>query len=319
MLFELGLCLLLGFLVKIADSQVDERIFRSFADAPYLVAIAYGVAGGFLLSSDVPYATVGLALVAGMLFAGKVDHKVHQTGVAVALLVATARGWSTVAWMPFAALLVASVGDEVFSDMADAGKFQSKFLASVAKMRLFADLTAVIVTLVMGIPEFAFAVILFDAGYHAASALAFRYEPSIMRGNHLIVDLFDCRRSVLQSEAAVRRFLDATPEKIGMTKIAGPFVVRFEPKDVKKRREWGISGIVIIAESHISAHTYPYTGSAKVDIYSCKDFDRNKAEKLVTRFFGSKNYSSKFLLRAVDEHLALAGKGQAREILEKER
>ena len=44
--------------------------------------------------------------------------------------------------------------------------------------------------------------------------------------------------------------------------------------------DWGISGFVLIAESHLSIHTFPARGLVWADIFSCKGFD---AERVVER------------------------------------
>lgn len=318
-MFEYLLWLAFGALVKIADAQVDERIWRWFAKSEYFTAIAYGVVGGFLLSFDPVFATAALAIILSVLLAGKAEHRAHQAALAVIFAVIALRGLPEVAWMPLSILVAAGVLDERMADKAKAGTVRNWLANGFFSHRLGMDAAAVGVALLWQQPAFAFSVLLFDAGYQTVSYLAKNDKPEISRGNHLIMDLFDCSKKTLESQAAVREFLESAPEKIGMTKIAGPFVVKFVPKDPKKRREWGISGMVIIAESHVSVHTYPYKGSAKVDVYSCREFDREKTEKLVAGYFGSKNFSSKLLLRALDEHLAVADKEKAKGILEKER
>jgi S-adenosylmethionine decarboxylase len=55
-----------------------------------------------------------------------------------------------------------------------------------------------------------------------------------------------------------------------MTKITTPLVMRYEGS---KPEDWGISGFVMIAESHISIHTFPRRGLLWVDAFSCKGFD----------------------------------------------
>ncbi len=319
MVSDILLWLSFGALTKIADAQVDERIWRWFAGAEYLTAIAYGAAGGFLLSSDPVSATAALAIIASVLLAGKAEHSAHQTALAVIFAVIALRGLPEVAWMPLSILVAAGVLDERMADKAKAGAVRNRIAGWFFSHRLTMDVAAVGTALLWQQPAFALAVILFDAGYQAVSYCAQENRPEIARGNHLVMDLFDCKRKILESEDKVRTFLSSVPQKIGMTKIAGPFVVKFVPKDPKKRREWGISGIVIIAESHVSVHTYPYKGSAKVDVYSCREFDREKTEMIISNHFGSKDYSSKLLLRALDEHLAAADKEKARGILEEER
>lgn len=87
---------------------------------------------------------------------------------------------------------------------------------------------------------------------------------------HVTIDGFGGDRQKLSDENLVRALLDRYPEEIGMTKIAPPHVYRYVGK---KPEDWGVSGFVLIAESHISIHTFPQHGYVWVDIFSCKGFD----------------------------------------------
>ena len=87
---------------------------------------------------------------------------------------------------------------------------------------------------------------------------------------------------VLEDTDLVRRFLDDYPDAIGMTKIAPPQVYTYRGKVPE---DWGVSGFVIIAESHISIHTFPDRGYVNVDVFSCKDFDTGAAIDDVKGFF----------------------------------
>ena len=87
---------------------------------------------------------------------------------------------------------------------------------------------------------------------------------------HLIIDGYGSNAEILQNEAFIYQLLDQYPAEIGMTKISGPSVLRYvggEPED------WGISGFVMIAESHISIHTFVERCFVNIDVFSCKDFD----------------------------------------------
>ena len=67
-----------------------------------------------------------------------------------------------------------------------------------------------------------------------------------------------------------------------MTKISPPQVYTYRGKVPE---DWGVSGFVIIAESHISIHTFPDRGYVNIDVFSCKDFDAEAALSDVKRFF----------------------------------
>jgi len=87
---------------------------------------------------------------------------------------------------------------------------------------------------------------------------------------HVTIDGFGGDQQKLSDENLVRALLDRYPEEIGMTKIAPPHVYRYVGE---KPEDWGVSGFVLIAESHISIHTFPEHGYIWVDIFSCKGFD----------------------------------------------
>jgi S-adenosylmethionine decarboxylase len=90
---------------------------------------------------------------------------------------------------------------------------------------------------------------------------------------HLIIDGYGSNSEILQSEEFIYQLLDEYPAEIGMTKISSPVVVRYTGDD------WGISGFVMIAESHISIHTFVERGYVSIDVFSCKDFDTTRATK----------------------------------------
>ena len=87
---------------------------------------------------------------------------------------------------------------------------------------------------------------------------------------HVIIDGFGGDPEQLSDENVVRVILDRYPEMMGMTKITQPKVL---PYNGTKPEDWGVSGFVMIAESHISIHTFPERRLVWADIFSCKDFD----------------------------------------------
>jgi len=94
---------------------------------------------------------------------------------------------------------------------------------------------------------------------------------------HLTIDGYG-NKQVMQDEQFIYELLDSYPSKIGMTKIQGPIVFRYVGA---KPEDWGISGLVFIAESHISLHTFVDRNYINIDVFSCRDFD---AEQVVHDF-----------------------------------
>lgn len=87
---------------------------------------------------------------------------------------------------------------------------------------------------------------------------------------HVIIDGYGGDPAQLADENVVRVILDRYPGEMGMTKITQPSVVRYKGT---KPEDWGVSGYVMIAESHIALHTFPERRLIWIDIFSCKDFD----------------------------------------------
>lgn len=87
---------------------------------------------------------------------------------------------------------------------------------------------------------------------------------------HVIIDGYGGDPQRLADENVVRVILDSYPEQMGMTKITRPEVLRYQGT---KAEDWGVSGFVMIAESHIAVHTFPERRLIWADIFSCKDFD----------------------------------------------
>ncbi len=83
---------------------------------------------------------------------------------------------------------------------------------------------------------------------------------------HFIAELYDCDREILNDVSAVEQALLKGAEAAKAT-IVGHSFHHFSPH--------GVSGVVIIAESHISIHTWPEYGYAAVDIFTCGDLTDN--------------------------------------------
>ena len=101
-------------------------------------------------------------------------------------------------------------------------------------------------------------------------------------GPHLVMDGYGCPAGRLEDLDLLYEFLDTMPEIMGMTKIIPPHVLKYRGKVPE---DWGLSGFVIIAESHISVHTFPAKGYISIDAFSCKDFDVKKFEFITRKMF----------------------------------
>jgi S-adenosylmethionine decarboxylase len=79
-------------------------------------------------------------------------------------------------------------------------------------------------------------------------------------GRHLLLELFDCDVEMLNNLEAVKAALVEAARRARAT-IVDVVFHEFNP--------FGVSGVVVIAESHLSIHTWPEYRYAAVDIFSC--------------------------------------------------
>jgi S-adenosylmethionine decarboxylase proenzyme len=87
-------------------------------------------------------------------------------------------------------------------------------------------------------------------------------------GTHLLLDLAGAPFATLDDPAVVEAALVATVSAMG-ARVLGTHVHRLAPQ--------GISGVVVITESHLTIHTWPERGEAAVDLFTCGDAARARA------------------------------------------
>jgi S-adenosylmethionine decarboxylase len=96
-------------------------------------------------------------------------------------------------------------------------------------------------------------------------------------GRHLLLELFDCDAEAINSLEVVKTSMVEAARRAQATIIDVVFH-EFNP--------FGISGVVVIAESHLAIHTWPEYRYAAVDVFSCGDVLQPQvaAEYLVEQF-----------------------------------
>ena len=95
-------------------------------------------------------------------------------------------------------------------------------------------------------------------------------------GRHLILDLFDCPADLLKDPEMVRTIMKAGALAMKATIVEEAFH-HFSPD--------GVSGVIIIKESHLTIHTWPEHNYAAIDIFTCGDIQMNKGLDFLTEAF----------------------------------
>lgn len=113
--------------------------------------------------------------------------------------------------------------------------------------------------------------------------------PRAPQGVHLIADLHEVRSSALSEVTALEALLREAAVAAGAQVIFGHFH-RFGP-------EAGVTGVLLLAESHISIHTWPEHAYAAVDIFMCGQAIPERALELIERCLGTGRVVRRDILR----------------------
>ena len=81
-------------------------------------------------------------------------------------------------------------------------------------------------------------------------------------GRHVILEYYGCSEELLNEPEALREIFTAAVRRMRAHIVSSHFH-RFNPH--------GVSGVVVISESHLSVHTWPEFGYAAVDVFTCGD------------------------------------------------
>ena len=110
-------------------------------------------------------------------------------------------------------------------------------------------------------------------------------------GRHCILELYQCDPAKLNDEAFIRTTLTTS------AKVAGATLINLITHSFKPQ---GVTGLALLAESHISIHTWPEIGYAAIDVFTCGDHTMpEKACKLLSKDFLAKHVSFKNIAREI--------------------
>ena len=112
-------------------------------------------------------------------------------------------------------------------------------------------------------------------------------------GRHVLVEFYDCNPVIIDDLEAVRKHLLEAARRTGATAV-GEFFHKFSPQ--------GVSGTVVVAESHLAIHTWPELGYCALDLYTCgHHVDPWKGFYYLLEVFGAKRYYACEMPRGIRE------------------
>lgn len=109
-------------------------------------------------------------------------------------------------------------------------------------------------------------------------------------GRHLIAEFYSCSRRILDDVEAIRARMCEAAHVMGAT-VVGDTFHKFAPQ--------GVSGSVVIAESHLSVHTWPETGYVSVDVYTCGGLDPRVGCEYLGGAFGASSCRVQEIVRGL--------------------
>jgi S-adenosylmethionine decarboxylase len=111
---------------------------------------------------------------------------------------------------------------------------------------------------------------------------------------HLMLELYGCDRHILSNESLVKSVLEEYPAHVEMEKVSPVHLYQIETSNPL---DAGLSGFVVIAQSHISLHAWPEYGEVDIDICSCKEFSQVDAIAFAKQMFQTDDIEAHFVIR----------------------
>lgn len=100
------------------------------------------------------------------------------------------------------------------------------------------------------------------------------------RGSEWIVDARGCRPDALRSLSQLRALFDRLIADLQLTPVAPPVWHAFPTPG-------GVTGMVVLAESHLACHTFPEYGSICLNVFCCRARDDFDAAALLAEMLGA--------------------------------
>ncbi len=115
-------------------------------------------------------------------------------------------------------------------------------------------------------------------------------------GEHLTIDGYGGDPELLNSEEVILTLLNELCEALDMHQLSKPLIVQAPGNKFKDPGGW--SAFVIIAESHISVHTFPKRRFVSADVYTCKNgMDTNLISGFFKKTFQLAEIETNFIIR----------------------
>lgn len=115
-------------------------------------------------------------------------------------------------------------------------------------------------------------------------------------GYHTIWDIYDCDFQKASYVESVKKILNEIVSDLQLGKVAENYK-QFEPI--------GVTGFILLEESHISIHTWPERRFVALDVFSCRPFEVDRINTLIGAYFGTSKIRTSVINRGDFTELAM--------------
>tara|TARA_B100001989_G_scaffold15671_1_gene9713 strand:- start:1817 stop:2254 length:438 start_codon:yes stop_codon:yes gene_type:complete len=115
-------------------------------------------------------------------------------------------------------------------------------------------------------------------------------ELSILQSKHFLLELYRCDKEKINDESFLRCTLNRAA-KLAKARVLNLISNKFEPQ--------GVTAIALLAESHISIHTWPESNYSAVDIFTC---GKNMLPELASQYLIEALKAEEHFLRVIDRN-----------------
>ena len=123
------------------------------------------------------------------------------------------------------------------------------------------------------------------------------------QSKHLLVDLYKCDREKLNDESFLRCILNRAA-KLANASVLNLISNKFEPQ--------GVTAIALLAESHISIHTWPESNYSAIDIFTC---GQNMKPELASQYLIEALKAEEHFLRVIERNPPAAVRKEIRTVV----
>ena len=120
-------------------------------------------------------------------------------------------------------------------------------------------------------------------------------------GRHFLLELYECNNQKLNDELYLRCLINNSAKSAKAT-VLNLISHKFEP--------YGVTAIALLAESHISIHTWPESNYAAIDIFTC---GVNMNPELASNFLINSLEASEYFLKKINRQYPLSIENKVRD------